>query len=279
MEENRPEGAPPKTKRKKRTKPYLRTPPDPVDVNYRMAYIGTASLTDRYAEGLITRRYAATPDEGPSEVLHGMMADVRNALRRNPDLRVGIVQDGAPEMWNLVRSSLVQASVTHWLEAIDRYHLNERLAKVLKVIEPNPDARKPQLRTWNDELDTDDGTIDRIEALIEREIQRCDSSEILTVLQDNATFIRNNKDRMRYVSLCEASLPVGSGATEGACRYVIGERTKRASRRWREDGLAAALTLRSIYCSDRLPRFFASLQKGYSSEIREADWQDEESAA
>jgi len=182
-------------------------------------------------------------------------------------------------MWNLVRSSLTQASVTHWLEAIDRYHLNERLAKVLKVIEPNPDARKTQLRSWNDEFDADDCTIDRIEAIIERELQHCDCHEALVVLQDNATFISNNKDRMRYVSLCEASLPVGSGATEGACRYVIGERTKRASRRWREDGLAAALTLRSIYCSDRLPRFFACLQKCYSTEILEADWEEEEPAA
>lgn len=273
MEEARPEGAPPKTQRKKREKPYQRMPPVPVDVNYRMAYVGTVSVTDQYGEGLVTRRYAATPDEGPDEVLHGMMADVRNALRRNPNLRVGIVQDGAREMWNLVRSALTQAAVTNWLEAIDRYHLNERLAKVLRVIELEPEARKPQLRRWNDELDTDDSTIDRIEARIECEIRHRKSGDDLAVLQDNATFIGNNKDRMRYVSLREACLPVGSGATEGACRYVIGERTKRASRRWHEDGLAAALTLRSIYCSDRLPRFFAYLQRYYSAEIREADWE------
>lgn len=279
MEEARPEGAPPKTQRKKREKPYLRTRPAPVDVNYRMAYIGTVSVTDQYGEGLVTRRYAATPDEGPDEVLHGMMADVRNALRRNPNLHVGIVQDGAREMWNLVRSALTQAAVTNWLEAIDRYHLNERLAKVLRVIELNPEARKPQLRRWNDELDIDDCTIDRIEARLECEIRhRSNSGDDLAVLQDNATFIGNNKDRMRYVSLRDACLPVGSGATEGACRYVIGERTKRASRRWHEDGLAAALTLRSIYCSDRLPRFFIYLQRHYSAEIREAEWAEQPAA-
>lgn len=78
---------------------------------------------------------------------------------------------------------------------------------------------------------------------------------------------------MRYVTLREVSLPVGSGTTEGACRYVIGDRTKRASRRWHEGGLAAALTLRSIYCSERLPRFFDNLQQHYSAEIREAEWE------
>lgn len=274
MEETRPDGAAPKTQRKKRDKPYVRTPPAPVDVNYRMAYVGTVSITDQYGESLIARRYAATPQEGADEVLYGMMADVRNALRRNPHLRVGIVQDGAPEMWNLVRPALVQAGVTNWLEAIDRYHVNERIARVLKVIEPNPEARKPQLRQWNDEFDRDDGTIDRIEERIACEIQNPNGCSDIEVLRDNATFIANNRERMRYVSLRKACLPVGSGTTEGACRYVIGDRTKRASRRWHEDGLAAALTLRSIYCSDRLPRFFANLQQSYTAEIREADWDE-----
>jgi hypothetical protein len=182
-------------------------------------------------------------------------------------------------MWTLTRSALAQAGVESWLEAIDRYHLNERLARVLKVIEPNPDARKPQLHKWNDELDTDDSTIDRIEARIEAATVEERSDEYLTILRDNATFIRNNKDRMRYVSLRSVGLPAGSGATEGACRYVIGERAKRASRRWHEDGLAAALTLRSIYTSDRLSRFFIRLQKNYSADIREADWEMEQPAA
>ena len=35
--------------------------------------------------------------------------------------------------------------------------------------------------------------------------------------------------------------------------------------------LVAALALRSIYCSDRLPRFFTHLQRLYTAEIREAD--------
>jgi len=273
MEEPRAEGAAPKTERKKREKPYVRTPPAPVDVNYRMAYIGTVSVTDQYGEALVVRRYAATPEQGPDEVVFGMMADVRNALRRNPHLRVGVVQDGAPEMWNLVRPALLQAGVTNWLEAIDRYHLNERIARVLKAIESDPEARTLQLHQWNEEFDCDDCTIDRIEERIACAMKKPEDCNDISVLKDNATFIANNKDRMRYVALRGASLPVGSGTTEGACRYVVGDRAKRASRRWHEVGLAAALTLRSIYCSDRLPRFFALLQQSYMAEIREADWE------
>jgi hypothetical protein len=272
MEEARAADAPPKTRRKKRTKPYQRKPPAPVDVNYHMAYVGTVSITDRYGDTLVARRYASTPTEGPDDVVRSMMADVRNALRRDKNLKVGIVQDGSPEMWNLVRPALKEhARVPHWEEAIDRYHLNERLAKVLKVIEPAPAARKPQLHQWNEEFDVDDVTIDRIEERISCEMKHRDDEDELAVLQDNATFIANNKDRMRYVALRSMGLPVGSGVTEGACRWVIGERAKRASRRWHESGLAAALALRSIYCSDRLPRFFARFQRLYTADVREAD--------
>ena len=273
MEELRPADAPPKTRRKKRTKPYQRKPPAPVDVNYHMAYMGTVSITDQYGDVLVARRYAASPTEGPDEVVRSMMADVRNARRRHARLKVGIVQDGSPEMWNLVRPALEkQAGVKNWLEAIDRYHVNQRLGQVLRVIEPDAAARKLQLHEWNEELDVDDSTIDRIEERIYCEMNHhADNEEHLAVLQGNATFIQNNKDRMRYVSLRKASLPVGSGVTEGACRSVIGERAKRASRRWHDSGLTAALTLRSIYASERLPRFFERLQKLYTANVREAD--------
>lgn len=275
MEETRLEGTNPKTDRKKRDKPYIRTPPAPVDVNYRMAYVGTFCITDEYGDGLVTRRYSATPEQGPDEILHGMMADVRNALRRNSRLPIGVVQDGAPEMWNLVRAALTKTSISNWLEAIDRYHLNERIAKVLKILEPRPGPRQVQQHQWNVEFDQDDCTIDRIEQCILVAMTRSKDSEHVSVLQENATFIANNKDRMRYVALRKAYLPVGSGATEGSCRYVIGDRTNRGSRRWHETGLAAALTLRSIYCSERLPRFFTHLQKLYTADVREAEWESD----
>ncbi len=273
MEEPRPADAAPKTRRKKRTKPYQRKKPRPIDVNYHMAYMGTVSITDRYGDVLVARRYAASPAEGARAILRSMMGDVRNARRRNPRLKVGIVQDGAPEMWNLLRPALKeQAGIKKWLEAIDRYHLNQRLSKVLKVIESDAGVRKAQLHEWNDQFDADDATIDRIEKRIRRKIKRfIGSDEHLEVLKDNATFIKNNKDRMRYVALRKASLPVGSGVTEGACRSVVGDRAKQASRRWHDVGLAAALTLRSIYASDRLPRFFTRLQRLYTADVREAD--------
>jgi hypothetical protein len=272
MEEERAEDQPPKTRRKKRTKPYERTPPPPIDVNHPMAYVGTVSITDASGDILVARRYAASPNEAPDDILRRMMADVRNALRRDAELAVGLTQDGAPEMWNRTREALADVvGLTGWLEGIDRYHLNERLAKVLRVIEPDHEERERTLRRWNEELDTDDEAIERIELLVDQHLWsgHCEGDDA-EVLWDNATYLANNKDRMRYVALREAGLPVGSGVTEGACRSVIGDRTKKGSRRWKDEGLEAALTLRAIYSSDRLPRFFTHLERRYTAQIQDA---------
>jgi hypothetical protein len=60
------------------------------------------------------------------------MADVKHFRRLAPSLPLAIVQDGAPELWRLLREALrEQTGVEDWYEAIDRHHLLERLADAL----------------------------------------------------------------------------------------------------------------------------------------------------
>jgi hypothetical protein len=91
------------------------------------------------------------------------------------------------------------------------------------------------------------------------------------VLSDHLRFIRNNKDRMCYVTLRRAGLPVGSGVTESTCKSVIGQRAKGAGQRWREAGLRGVVTLRALDQSDRLPRFWSHLTKVYAANIQTAE--------
>ncbi len=267
MEEERSADAPPKTRRKKRSKPYIRAVPPPVDVNYRMAYVGTVSFVDEDGESLHTVRYAASAREGPDDVLVKMMADLRRALRQ-ASLPVGVVQDGAPELWNLLRGALGQEScVDSWLEAIDRFHLLERLGQVLAIVEPDAAARKQTLHRWNEALDCDDDTIDAIESWLVS-VMKSYLGKDLETLKEAQTYLANNKDRMRYVSLRQAGLPVGSGATEGACKSLITARAKRSGQRWHDEGIDAVLTLRALQQSDRLPQFCERLRRThYSAEI------------
>lgn len=270
MEEERPADAPPKTRRKKRTKPYQRTPPAPIDVTYRMAYVGTVSTVDDEGESLVTRRYAASIEEGPEGILERMMADVTRAREQDPAIHVGLMQDGAPEMWNLTRGALTNvAGVDNWKEGIDRYHLNERLGEILRIVEPDTDKRARHLAQWNEKLDTDDSTIDRIAKWLADKIV-CHTGVDLEKLEEHWTFLLNNNDRMRYASLRKAGLPCGSGATEGACKSLVMIRAKRCGQRWHNDGVNAVLTLRAIYMSERLQAFWNHFANDYTADVKNA---------
>jgi len=272
MAEERPAGASEKP-RKKRRKPRMRRAPKPIDVNFRMAYVGTVSIVNEHGEAIITRRYAAPACDDPAPLVARMMADVRAAVRRQPSLNVGIVQDGAPEMWNLVRDGLArlrdEGIVASWEEGIDRYHLLERLGNALEIIEPDAAARSQKLHEWNDRLDLKDTAIDGIEReLAKRCVELSDAKQ--NAVMEHLVYIENNKDRMRYVTLSTNGLPIGSGVTESAAKTVVGRRAKNSGQRWSEPGLRGVLTLRAIHQSDRLPRFWNHLSRRYTAAVAEA---------
>ena len=81
------------------------------------------------------------------------------------------------------------------------------------------------------------------------------------------TYLENNAHRMHYARLLDAGLPIGSGATEGACKSVIQKRANSGGQRWRPAGLAAVLTLRAVHLSERLPRFWANFAATYRHDV------------
>jgi hypothetical protein len=270
MEEERPAGTPPDARRKRRTTPYVRAVPPRVDVKYRMAYVGTVSVVDAAGAALVTRRYAITGEDEPSELVTRMMADVQRARAQAPRLRVGVIQDAAPELWTLLRDGLrTEARLRQWEEGIDRYHLNERLAEILRITEPDAARRTQQLARWNDALDRDDATIDRIARWLTEQIAAYGGDELAT-LEAHWTFLCNNHDRLRYATLRAKGLPCGSGATEGACKSVIMIRAKGCGQRWHHEGVSAVLTLRAAYLSERLPTMWPHFADEYSAEIQAA---------
>jgi hypothetical protein len=272
MEEPLAEGETPNTRRKPRRKPYVRQQPDPVTVEYRMAYVGTISFHDAEGELLESRCYAAPAHESPADRLVApLVADLRQALRQDSTLAVGIVQDGAPELWNLLAPAVVkEPQVNRYYEAIDRYHLNERLGEVLRATEPDAGTRANRLSEWNDSLDRNDKAIYRIREeirLTSADARARQDEKVCEALEPHLTYLENNASRMRYARLRGVGLPVGSGITEAACKSAIQERTNGHSQRWRPEGLDAVLTVRALHLSDRLPRFWANLARTYRKEV------------
>jgi hypothetical protein len=272
MEESLPPGEAPATRRKPRRTPYERKPPDPVNVNYRMAYVGTITFHGAHGDELGTRCYTAAAHGSPQERVVGpLIADLRHALTHAPALTVGVIQDGAPELWTLLTTALsTEPLVTKYYTAIDRYHLNERLAEILRSVEPDVTARGDRLSYWNERLDRDDDAIYRIRATV-RDLHAdaitCGDRPLVKQLDPHLTYLENNAYLMKYARLRALGLPLGSGVTEGACKSVIKMRTNGGGQRWRPEGLEAVLTLRAIHRSDRLPRFWANFAHGYRKEV------------
>jgi len=272
MAEERPADAPPKPAPKRR-KPRVRRPPKPIDVNFRMAYVGTVSIVDDNGDALLVRRYAMPACDDPATLVDRMIADVRQARLLDPDVNVGVVQDGAPELWSLTRTALEklrdEGIVERWEEGIDRFHLVERLAAALEITEGNPVDRKVMLDEWIDLMDTMDSAIDSIDRYLTR--RYCDLPKAKQAqLWEHLVYLTNNKDRMRYVTLAVDGLPIGSGVTESAAKTVVGQRAKKSGQRWSENGLRGALTLRALDQGDRLPAFWSRFSRRYVANVEAA---------
>ena len=85
---------------KRRKKPYVRKPPEPVEVNYRMGYVGTVSVIGVEGESIQTYKYGCSADVAPEHILKMMTDDlvhIQDQRRKAclPLLPLGIIQDGA----------------------------------------------------------------------------------------------------------------------------------------------------------------------------------------
>jgi hypothetical protein len=262
------EPASPDKKPSKRTAPYIRAVPAPIEVNYRMAYVGTLSVFDRDGRALLTRRYGIAGDRDPEELVARLQVDLRHLHAQDPSLSVVALMDGAPEMWKLVRAGLrAETSVSTWDEAIDWHHVTERFADAMRCAKLTKGWRDKQLAAWSKMLDEDDDAIDHIEQyIISLRDGACGDARVK--LDDHVTFIANNKDRMRYATLRAKRFPVGSGVTEGACKSLVMIRAKACGQRWHDDGIDALLVLRGLLLSDRLPQAIILLRRDYTATVR-----------
>jgi hypothetical protein len=64
-----------------------------------------------------------------------------------------------------------------------------------------------------------------------------------------------------------ASLPIGSGVVEAACKTLASQRLKRSGMRWRQPGGQAILTLRALIQSERFGHGWAMLSATYKTSV------------
>jgi len=230
------------------------------DLNWRMAYCGCITIYDGHGEPLKTWRYGRLNRDAP--ILRDSMAwDVKTLVRKRPDLTLIALSDGAPEMCSILATDYPGAP-----RLIDFYHVIEKLSAAAKAYLGADDASNV-VSKWKLSLLNDDRAIDRIEWQIESwnaaHLRVGDTTPVHNAL----TYIANHREQMRYASLRERGLPIGSGAVESTCKQLVAMRMKRSGQRWKRRGGQAILSLRSLCLSDRWDAAMRLVLKTYQAEV------------
>jgi len=236
-----------------RTKPYERTPPPPRSYHYRKAWAGSATIYDKNGEALQTWNYSVEADADPNALADRVAADVNRVLQTHPTIPVHCIQDAAPEL-RAMPEALARAipSSTEVRELVDFEHLAKYyLDKVVDTCEPEGDPHN--MKEWyRSELLHDDRAIDRISRNLREKEKRLDpqDSAACDAVAAARRYIRPRKAKMRYGSLHQANLPIGSGATESTC-WQMQRRVQRPGQSWEKPGLRGVLAARALVLSER----------------------------
>jgi len=226
----------------------------PIERVYRMAYCGTVTLHDENGDAIYTIRYGTMPDGDPEALCTGMADDIAAMLSQRPDLKIGLLCDGAKEMWNLLDAQFTTApfDVEKYIvtRLIDFWHVIEKLAPAAKLVAGDAEA-KPLLSRWKLLLrNSSKGRATILHELIASGKEHVRVGDDRPV-HEAITYLTNNADRMDYAAARRQGLPIGSGAVEATCKSLIDVRMKRPGSRWKRRTGEHTIHLRALALSDR----------------------------
>ena len=171
--------------------------------------------------------------------------------------RVVVMGDGAPWIWNLAAEHFPGA-----LEIVDFYHATEHLwatGEALYGDRSRSAATCSWVRRYLHELRH--GGIEKVIAAIAR-VQHARetslSAEAKTMVRRNLEYFRTNRDRMHDERYKRMRLPIGTGAVEGSCKFVVQARFKLPGCRWSPSGLAQMLALKQLRLNGHWERLWHS---------------------
>jgi hypothetical protein len=255
--------------KKPRGRPRKDAPKRPVERNFRMAYCGSLTIHGEDGKALHTLRYGCMPQGDPNLLCAQMANEVYRWTEKRGDLRIKLLADGAPEMWNLLESNFLPEVFGTVERGVDFYHLIEKLSPAAKLIFGD-DAGKPELRRWRRLLrrsSTAAATI--LEELREsgRENNRRNGQK---PVHEAITYLENHAERMDYAAAIRQGLPIGSGNVEATCKTLVEIRMKRAGSRWKTETGEHILRLRALALSDRWEPGMSELHARRRTAVRPA---------
>ena len=232
-------------------RPRRGAPKRPIQRVYRMGYVGTVCLHDREGDTIRTLRYGTMPGGDPERLCLGLADDVLQLLGKRPRLRLILLCDGAPEMWNLLAAQFDAASFgrRRITGLIDFWHTVEKLgaaAKAIDAVTAGATLARWKLKLLNNSAAR--GTIlQELRASGAEDVGVGDEHPV----HDAITYLANNAGRMDYARARKLGLPIGSGNVEATCKSLVNMRMNRSGARWKIDTGDHVIQLRALALSDR----------------------------
>lgn len=227
---------------------------------YREVGCGCVSHYDHDGERLGTVRYARMPESKKQTLKRQLVAEVENAFRQQPDLRLVKVADGARDNWTFLANDLPQG-----IEVVDFYHAAEHLKRAFDHAygEASPKSRANFAEYRHVLLEDNDGVGKVIRTLAYHHKRKPRSG----VLKQELAYFRGNRSRMDYARLRAQNLPIGSGVIEATCKTLVTQRMKRSGQRWSIDGGQAILSFRALAQSDRFDAAWQLVSAAYRRDV------------
>jgi hypothetical protein len=168
--------------------------------------------------------------------------------------RVAAMGDGAPWIWNLYAEHFPGA-----IEIVDFYHAAEHLwatGEALHGDRASSCATKSWVRHYLHHLRH--GRVDLVILAIERGLAGGNAlpAERLLIVRRNRDYFKTNHKRMRYALFKRWGLPIGTGAVEGSCKFMVQSRFKLPGCRWSHAGLERMLALKQLRLNGQWERLW-----------------------
>lgn len=164
--------------------------------------------------------------------------------------RIVFMGDGAPWIWNLSDLHFPGA-----IEIVDFYHAVEHLWAVGEALwgdRHTSVGTRGWVRHYRRYLKQ--GRVDLVIRAIERGVLQREgllSGKQAEAVRLNLAYFRENRSRMSYGRFRQMKLPIGTGAVEGSCKFVVQSRFKRPGSRWSRQGLKQMLALKLMRVNGR----------------------------
>lgn len=255
-----------RAEKKARTKAAGRPAKGPT--GYKEASVGVVSFYDSHGERLATWREGRMPEPDKATTKAWLRAELDRIRTLRPDLKVVAAADGYPNNWSFLET------LNPDLQVVDFYHATQNLFMSLSELSGSATLETQEMlaKMKGTLLESKDGA-----KVVFKELRRLQAragtlpkSMTKTGGKRQPTFFDRHSKRMNYAELREQRLPIGTGVTEGTCRFLVIDRLRRSGMAWSQAGGQAVLTLRSLAISNRFETAWQVLADKNNERLRPA---------